>query len=357
MPPRIRGSSRQPQLLLNYLEPSPSSSLSPASALAPARRPTPTTSSATTSPTSSPPCSSSTRSFSATPAAQATRMRRKFKEWCTNNALFREAAPGATNYVSRVVTKLAGNLIASNMPFPTNAHFQSLPVLSEQARETIWEAVMVKGMPLKAVSAQYHVDMRRVAAVVRMKEIEKKWERENKPMAHPYAQAILDMLPRARLVQGEQPFEPINDIHVHSYTMQQLFVPTSESREFTRADAAKAFGDHILPPDDKMRIPELVAMERRMAEGVEPREAEREFVREARESERAFAARQQARQQAEQLRRVSVPSSRGIEFRFEKITAEDVGPTGRSRRGVGWRYGVPFMDRKRGQIKIPTSVG
>jgi hypothetical protein len=174
-------------------------------------------------------------------------------------------------------------------------------------------------------------------------------------MAIPYADAIVKMLPRADLTQGEHPFEPINDIHVHSYTMQQLFVPTSESREFTRADAAKAFGDHILPPDDKMRIPELVAMERKIAEGMEPREAHREFVQETRESEAAFAAKQQARLQAAEDRRIRVDAGR-CEFRFEKINAEDVGPTGRSRRGVGWRYGVPFMDRKRGEIKIPTSV-
>jgi hypothetical protein len=46
------------------------------------------------------------------------------------------------------------------------------------ARERIWRDVMVKGLPLKAVSAEYSVDMRRVAAVVRMKAIEKKWDRE-----------------------------------------------------------------------------------------------------------------------------------------------------------------------------------
>ncbi|KAK4125153.1 hypothetical protein N657DRAFT_689506 [Parathielavia appendiculata] len=353
MPPRIRSSSHQPQQLLNYLESSPSFSLSPASALAPLHRPTPTTT-ATISP-SPPPCSR--RSFSATPAVQLTRMRRKFKDWCVNNALFREPSPdGSTNYVSRVISQSDWNKVSADMPFPNNPQFRSQPVLSEKAREMIWEAVMVKGMPLKAVSAQFHVDMRRVAAVVRMKEIEKKWERENKPMAYPYARAILGMLPRANFLQGEPPFEPINDIHVHSYTMQQLFVPTSESREFTRADAAKAFGDHILPPDDKMRIPELVAMERKIADGMEPRDAEREFIREARESEQAFAAKQQARLQAAEERRIRVDSGRGIEFRFEKINAEDVGPTGRSRRGVGWRYGVPFMDRKRGQVKIPTSV-
>jgi len=163
------------------------------------------------------------------------------------------------------------------------------------------------------------------------------------------------MLPLAHLTEGEYEFESINDIHVHSYTMQQLFVPASESREFTRADAAKAFGDRILPPDAKMRIPELVEMEKNIQGGMTRQEARDEFVRAASESEKAYAGKQQARMQAAEDRKVRVDTGR-FEFRFEKINAEDVGPTGRSRRGVGWRYGVPFMDRKRGLIKIPTSV-
>jgi hypothetical protein len=170
MPPRIRGGSCQPQLLLNYLEPAPSSSLSPSSVLLPLRRPTASSS-------SSPECR---RTFSTTPAPQITRLRRKFKEWCETNAeLFRQASPdGSTNYLTRVLSVSDFHPVSANMPFPNNVHFRSQSVLSEKAREMIWESVMVKGMPLKAVSAQFHVDVRRVAAVVRMKEIEKKWERE-----------------------------------------------------------------------------------------------------------------------------------------------------------------------------------
>ena len=179
--------------------------------------------------------------------------------------------------------------------------------------------------------------------------------RQNKPLALPYARAITDMLPRRDLVQGEDKFEPINDIHVHSYTMQQLFVPASESRQFTRADAAKAFGDRVLPPDAKMRIPELVQMERDIAEGTPPREARAQFVANAAASEAAFAERQRARQQAAEEKRTRVSTDR-FEFRFEKINAEDVGPTGRARKAAGWRYGAPLMDRRRGEVKIPTRV-
>ena len=163
------------------------------------------------------------------------------------------------------------------------------------------------------------------------------------------------MLPGADLGEGEVMFESINDVHVHSHTTQQLFVPTSESREFTRADAAKAFGERVLPPDDKLRIPELVDMERNIDAGMTKAEAHAEFVRAAAESERAFAEKHRAQLQAAEDRKLRVDTDR-FEFRFEKINSEDVGRAGRSRRGVGWRYGVPFSDRKRGQIKIPTSV-
>ncbi|KAL2180689.1 mitochondrial 37S ribosomal protein mS45 [Thermothelomyces heterothallicus CBS 202.75] len=345
MPPRIHSGSCQPRLLLNCLEPAPSSSLTPHPAFGPRHGPA-----APASPSS---CS---RSFSTTPAPQVTKLRRKFNEWMEGyGKQFKEPRWGEPNYISRIVTFSDFRQVSPDQPFPNNPNFRSEPVLSERARELIWNAVMVKGMPLKAVSAQYHVDMRRVAAVVRMKEIEKRWERENKPLALPYARAVLGMLPTANLAEGEKPFEPINDIHVHSYTMQQLFVPTSESREFTRADAAKAFGEHILPPDAKMRIPELVQMERNIAAGMDPREAAATFVREAAESEKAFADKQHARAKAAEERMVRVQTDR-FEFRFEKINSEDVGPTGRARKAVGWRYGVPHMDRRRGEVKIPTRV-
>ena len=64
------------------------------------------------------------------------------------------------------------------MPFPENKYFKSQPVLSEGSREIIYEDVMMKGLPIKAVSAKYNVDIRRVAAVLRLKEIEKRWIKE-----------------------------------------------------------------------------------------------------------------------------------------------------------------------------------
>jgi Eukaryotic mitochondrial regulator protein len=65
-----------------------------------------------------------------------------------------------------------------DQPFPLNPLFRSQPVLDETTRELIWDKVIMRGEALKAVSAEMGVDVRRVAAVVRLKEVEKQWERE-----------------------------------------------------------------------------------------------------------------------------------------------------------------------------------
>ena len=161
------------------------------------------------------------------------------------------------------------------------------------------------------------------------------------------------MLPTNPL--GNIPHEPINDIHVHSYTMQQVFHPTSESREFTRHDAAKAFGEKILPVDYKMRIPELLGLEKDLASGVARHTAEQNFMQAAMSSERAIADKEIARRKKEEAGKMRVDSGR-FEFRFENMNVENAGRDGRSRHGVGWRYGAPYTDRKKGEVKIPTKV-
>lgn len=72
----------------------------------------------------------------------------------------------------------------SDTPFPGNPFFRSQSVLDENARETIWRRVKRNGEPMKVVSADMGVDVRRVAAVVRLKEIEKSWQKKVSP-CHP----------------------------------------------------------------------------------------------------------------------------------------------------------------------------
>ena len=60
-------------------------------------------------------------------------------------------------------------------PFPLNRTFRSQSVLSEELREEVWRQVVEEQQTVSTVSAVFGIDMRRVAAVVRLKMVEKDW--------------------------------------------------------------------------------------------------------------------------------------------------------------------------------------
>lgn len=66
----------------------------------------------------------------------------------------------------------------SRAPFPANKVFRSQEVLSEELKDKIFDAVVKDGSDVATTSAEFGVDMRRVAAVVRLKTIEQNWARE-----------------------------------------------------------------------------------------------------------------------------------------------------------------------------------
>lgn len=67
------------------------------------------------------------------------------------------------------------NPFAKRQPFPINPAFRSSHVLDDKSRELVWKRVMQDGEAIKSVSAEFGVDIRRVAAIVRLKEVEKDW--------------------------------------------------------------------------------------------------------------------------------------------------------------------------------------
>ncbi|KAI8966376.1 eukaryotic mitochondrial regulator protein-domain-containing protein [Daldinia sp. FL1419] len=300
-------------------------------------------------------CLQSKASFSTTESRpRFTKIRRVFRNWINGpGAVFRKHRPGGTNYLQN--SDDAGRNY--DRPFPLNPHFKSQPVLDDHARELIWEKIMKKGETVKAVSAELGVDIRRVAAVVRLKEVEKDWIAKGKKLAKPYARAVLGMLPTHsfKADQQNEPFEPINELHVHPYTTKQVFWPTSESRHFTREDAAKAFHPKLLSADKRVPHPELIEMEKEILQGRPLWDASERFKQAAMESERKVADKELAKAALEEKFTTRVKSNR-FEFRFKQINSENVGAKGRARNAVGWRYGAPYYDRAKGEIKIPTSV-
>ncbi|KAE9365316.1 hypothetical protein N431DRAFT_488506 [Stipitochalara longipes BDJ] len=244
-------------------------------------------------------------------------------------------------------------------PFPLNRSFVSQPVVSNELREEIWKRVMQDGKSVREVSAELAVEMSRVGAVVRLKEIEKYWEQNGRPLAKTYHEAVMSMLPKTPYDPENnhktKPHESINDLPVHRKTGTQIFHPTSESRHFTREDAAKIFDERLLPADLRVPHPELAEMHKDYKAGLslEEREARQKERDEIAERKRQRATAKKAKQEAA----VKKVDTGRVEFRFTEISVDDAGKDGRGFKGVGWRYGHPHMDRSRGTVKIPTTVG
>jgi len=180
--------------------------------------------------------------------------------------------------------------------------------------------------------------------------------KKGRKLATPYASAVMSMLPQTKFNPRKPiPHESINDLPVHATTREQLFYPASESRQFTREDAAKAFDPRLLSADKRIPHSDLIDLERDIAAG-KSRDARQAGIK-ARDDKKV-----EKKEQIEQKRRVwreenlQTVSGQRWDFKFENINVDKAGHDGRSRRGVGWRYGTPYDDRRRGQIKIPTSV-
>lgn len=167
------------------------------------------------------------------------------------------------------------------------------------------------------------------------------------------------MLPKTPHVEGkgQRPpvHEPINDLIVHPATRQQLFVPVAESRRFTRVDAGKAFDNKLLPADDRIPHPDLVKAERDAAAGLSLEKRNKLAIDRFNAARDEKKRREEARKKYDLATLKTIPQRRW-DFVFRDISVESVGRNGRDPRGVGWRYGIPHQDRKKGQVKIPTQV-
>lgn len=100
--------------------------------------------------------------------------------------------PGSTNYVTQLRNRRAGEGSAESSgrsadseddfglkaPFPLNPQFVSEPILSEELSNEIYKRVVEQKKSVRSVSVELRVDMRRVGAVVRLKELEKRMKNE-----------------------------------------------------------------------------------------------------------------------------------------------------------------------------------
>lgn len=112
-------------------------------------------------------------SFSTTASRpKISKPRRQFRSWekTVGRLLRRPRGEGPQYLPTRQWEDLA-----TDQPFPINPTFKSTHVLDDKSRELVWTKVMRDGEPIKVVSAEFGIDIRRVAAIVRLKEVEKDW--------------------------------------------------------------------------------------------------------------------------------------------------------------------------------------
>lgn len=286
-------------------------------------------------------------------------------------------------------------------PFPLNQHFVSQSVLSEQLRQEIWRRVKVDGKSVRTVSVEMGVEMRRVGAVVRLVEVERRMRAEKAPLALPYARAVHSMVPTTPYNPQQParitPHEPINDLPSHYLTEQQLFYPTSESRQFNRVDAGRVFSAAprlpddmdigqggnpgkemwqdtdveivgkrgkempvLKPADSRIPHPHLIAFEKDKKDpklAGEVRARTERYAQRLLDDEKARADMKMKRAAQEEAQKTRIETSRW-EFIVKEVraTRDGTGLDGRGTGSPGYRYGVPSQDRKRGQVKIPTRV-
>lgn len=319
-------------------------------------------------------------------------------------AALKNHIPGSTNYLTQIKER-DEQPVGRTRPFPLNQNFVSESILSEELRNEIYDRVVNQKKSVRAVSVDLGVDMRRVGAVVRLVELEKRQKQQGKSLALPYARAIHEMVPTTPLYEDtrdnrNRPHESINDLPVHKLTDPQIFYPVSESRQFNRVDAGRVFSaapalenkqvndaadpaeavsritqnpSHIekvgkgeaeqqvlQPADARIPHPHLVAHERfRQSRPTEYREIFKAYNERLRQEETAEKERKRLakERQDQQLTKVQPESSR-FEFRFKDVVVskETTGTDGRGSKAPGLRYGVPSYERKKGQVKIPTRV-
>jgi len=113
---------------------------------------------------------------------EETIVQRELDQKLDDVAMEQNATERATRRAERDEREARGGVPRERMsdlrPYPLNQSFRSQPVLSEDLREQLYIQVAHYKHDISSVAASFGVDVRRVAAVVRLKTIEKQWEAE-----------------------------------------------------------------------------------------------------------------------------------------------------------------------------------
>lgn len=202
------------------------------------------------------------------------------------------------------------------------------------------------------------------------------------------------MVPTTPLTLPPTPHESINDLPVHRMTLPQLFYPTSESRQFNRADAGRVFSGAPRLPDEvdagqggqsvepwrdtsveivgkpgherpvlkaadaRIPHPHLIAYEKdKLDQSLNSAARTERYHARLKEEEEHRAKQKEAHRKWEERHTIRVDTGR-YEFLIKdcQTTRFGTGLDGRGTASPGKRYGVPSQDRKRGVFRLPRKV-
>lgn len=86
-----------------------------------------------------------------------------------------------------------------NKPFPSNPLFSSQAILTDIMKDMIFKE-MEEGINMRDISRRYQIDLRRVAAVYRLKLVEMEWKRDVSPTLFYIIPRLYDDIIKNRLV-------------------------------------------------------------------------------------------------------------------------------------------------------------
>lgn len=96
-------------------------------------------------------------------------------EWLnTQGAALKHHIPGETNYLAPFGRGREQDFEEAPRPFPNNRNFISESILSDELRNEVYKRVIEQKKSLRAVSVELGIDMKRIGAVVRLVELERR---------------------------------------------------------------------------------------------------------------------------------------------------------------------------------------
>lgn len=125
-------------------------------------------------------------------------------------------------------------------PFPLNSKLSTNFQVDNETKIQIVNDILLNKMPSQQVAIKYGLKIQRIEAILKLREIEEKWEQEDKINGDlkRMSQAMYKMFP---IFNPRNNAENLTEIPIPKETLQSRFLTIAESEPFGPVDAAKEF--------------------------------------------------------------------------------------------------------------------